>query len=91
MCSSDLRQLWERWVEFVGTSPDLRFLSSWARSLQDMTMAEAQKADPFSVHRLLGECRLPVKQVAQVLGIKEHEVYDQASLVGQVAGLAAST
>merc|ERR1719410_158475 len=82
------RQLWERWVEFVGTSPDLRFLSSWARSLQDMTMAEAQKADPFSVHRLLGECRLPVAQVARVLGIEQQQVHDQAGGVGQATGIA---
>ena len=82
------RQLWERWVEFVGTSPDLRFLSSWARSLQDMTMAEAQKADPFSVHRLLGECRLPVAQVAHVLGIEPQQVHDQAGGVGQATGIA---
>jgi len=85
------RQLWEIWAEFIGTSPDLKFLSSWATSLEEMTMAEVERADPFSVDRLLGECRLPVKQVAQVLGIKEHEVHDQASSVGQVAGLAAST
>merc|ERR1719410_251614 len=82
------RQLWEKWVEFVGTSPDLRFLSNWAQSLELMTMGEAQNADPFSPHCLFGECQLPVAQVAQVLGIEQHQVRERAGGVGKARGLA---